>query len=206
MAERTRIAREMHDVVAHGLSVMIVQADGARYAAAANPTAVGPALETIATTGRESLAEMRQLLGLLREDADSGTRPLPGLPEIPWLLAQAEASGTPVTADLPDPLPAVSGTVGLACYRLVQEALTNVRKHAGPHARVDVRLWVEDGRLHLLLIDTGRGAAAAGDGQGHGLIGMRERIHAVGGEFSAGPRRGGGFEVTAQIPLGEKVL
>lgn len=205
MDERTRIAREMHDVVAHGLSVMVVQADGARYAAPANPDAVGPALETIAATGRQSLADMRQLLGLLREDAEAGTRPLPGLAEVPWLLAQAEAAGTPITATLPDPLPQVPPTVGLTCYRLVQEALTNVRKHAGADAAAVVRLASDGRTLRLEITDDGHGASAPDDGSGLGLSGMRERVGAVGGELRTGPTSGGGFEVAARIPVADDV-
>lgn len=201
MDERTRIARELHDVVAHGLSVMIVQADGARYAAAGDPQAVLPALETISETGRSSLAEMRQMLGLLREQTDADTRPLPSLAELPWLLGQAEAAGTTVERRLPDPLPAVPATIGLVVYRLVQEALTNVRKHAGPAATVEVRLDHEPGRLSVTVADDGRGASAVDDGSGMGLVGMRERVAAVAGTVQTGPRPGGGFLVSARIPL-----
>lgn len=201
MDERARIARELHDVVAHGLSVMIVQADGARYAAAGDPQAVLPALETISETGRSSLAEMRQMLGLLREEEEAETRPLPSLAELPWLLGQAEAAGTRIEQRLPDPMPQVPPTTGLVVYRLVQEALTNVRKHAGPAARVDVRLDHEPGRLSVTVADDGRGASAVDDGSGMGLLGMRERVAAVGGTVETGPRPGGGFLVSAWIPL-----
>ena len=129
--ERSRIAREMHDVVAHGLSVIVIQADGARYAAAKDPEVAVGTLETISATGRESLTEMRRLLGLLR-DGDTGVTPQPGLDDVRHLVDEARAAGTRVEATLPDPAPEVPDGVGLAAYRIVQEALTNVRKHAGP--------------------------------------------------------------------------
>ena len=139
--ERSRIAREMHDVVAHGLSVIVVQADGARYAAAKDPDVAVGTLETISTTGREALTEMRRLLGLLR-DGDTGVAPQPGLADVRHLVDEARAAGTRVDADLPEAAPDVPDGVALAAYRIVQESLTNVRKHAGPGARVTVRVAV----------------------------------------------------------------
>jgi signal transduction histidine kinase len=199
--ERALIAREMHDVVAHGLSVMVVQADGARYAAAADPASVVPALETISTTGREALTEMRQMLGLLRTDEDAGVRPQPGLAGIPALLEEARRAGIVLDASLPsEETPDVPDGVGLTAYRLVQEALTNVRKHAGPGVNVEITLTVDD-QLAVDVRDDGRGASAHDDGKGLGLLGMRERVAAHGGTFTAGPRRGGGFGVSARIPL-----
>lgn len=200
--ERARIAREMHDVVAHGLSVIVVQADGARYAAAKDPQVAVDTLETVAATGRESLQEMRRLLGLLRT-GESGVRPQPTLADIQHLVAEAVASGTSVDTDLPDPLPATGDGVGLAAYRFVQEALTNVRKHAGPGAAVDLRMVVEGATLVVTVEDDGRGAASSGPGQvsGLGLVGMRERVGVHGGEVTAGPRLGGGWSVGARIPL-----
>jgi signal transduction histidine kinase len=198
--ERARIAREMHDVVAHGLSVMVVQADGARYAAAADPASVVPALETISSTGRGALTEMRQMLGLLRTDEDAGVRPQPGLAGIPALLEEARSAGVVVDASLPAADRDVPDGVGLTAYRLLQEALTNVRKHAGPGAHVEVRVTVDD-EVSVDVRDDGRGASASDDGKGLGLLGMRERVAAHGGSFAAGPRRGGGFEVSARIPL-----
>ncbi|WP_181312012.1 sensor histidine kinase [Nocardioides campestrisoli] len=197
--ERSRIAREMHDVVAHGLSVIVVQADGARYAAAKDPDVAVRTLETIGVTGREALTEMRRLLGLLRS-GDSGVRPQPGLGDLPHLLDEARAAGMDLEAKLPDPEQAASVPegVGLAAYRIVQEALTNVRKHAGPAAAV--RVSVEVGREVLLEVcDDGRGAAAS-PGDGHGLVGMRERAAVHGGSVQAGPAPGGGFTVRARIP------
>lgn len=191
----------MHDVVAHGLSVMVVQADGARYQLDRDPAVAGRALETIASTGRDSLQEMRQMLGLLRaDDATTGTRPQPGLADLEFLLDQAPGSGVVVEAHLTDDLPAVSQGIGPAIYRIVQEALTNVRKHAGPDTHVRVEVHAEGGRLEVLVTDDGRGAGALSDGQGHGIIGMRERATVHGGRLDAGPRSGGGFEVRASLP------
>ena len=199
--ERSRIAREMHDVVAHGLSVIVVQADGARYAAAKDPAVAVGTLETVAATGREALTEMRRLLGLLRA-GDTGVRPLPGLADLRHLVADAEAAGTRIEADLPEELPEVSDGVGLATYRIVQEALTNVRKHAGPD--VTVRLRVAVGRdVEIDVRDDGHGAAASSDGRGLGLPGMRERATLHGGTLDAGPAPGGGFVVSARIPVRE---
>lgn len=202
--ERARIAREMHDVVAHGLSVIVVQADGARYAAAQDPDVAVTTLGTIAGTGRSSLAEMRRLLGLLRTE-DSGVRPQPRLDDVPHLVEEAVAAGTRVEAELPATWPAVSEGVGLAAYRVVQEALTNVRKHAGPQATVRLRVTVEAAAVRLHVADDGRGAAGdpvtSPDGTGHGLVGMRERVGVHGGELRAGPATGGGWVVDARIPL-----
>ncbi|MCW2758525.1 MAG: hypothetical protein JWO46_2271 [Nocardioidaceae bacterium] len=199
--ERARIAREMHDVVAHGLSVMVVQADGARYQLDRDPERVGRALETIAGTGRESLHEMRRMLGLLRADAEeNGTRPQPGLADLPYLLDQDPGPGITVEADVADDLPQVGQGVGLAAYRIVQEALTNVRKHAGPGTHVTVSVHADHGRLAIAVDDDGRGASAPSDGAGHGITGMRERVIVHGGRLDAGPRPGGGFAVHASLP------
>ena len=197
--ERSRIAREMHDVVAHGLSVIVVQADGARYAAAKDPAVAVGTLETISAAGREALTEMRRLLGLLRE-GDTGVAPQPGLGDVRHLVEEARTAGMRVTADLPDPVPEVPDGVALAAYRIVQEALTNVRKHAGPDASVEVR--VTAGRVIAIDVrDDGRGAAAGADGRGLGLVGMRERAAVHGGTLEAGPAPGGGFAVSARLPL-----
>jgi signal transduction histidine kinase len=204
--ERARIAREMHDVVAHGLSVMIVQADGARYAVDQSPQLAARALETIAATGRESLAEMRRMLGLLRsDDALTGTEPQPGLEDLAELVAQAVESGMRLSADITEPLPAVAPGIGLTVYRCAQEALTNTRKHAGPDVEVHLSVRVIGADLVVEVLDDGRGAAADGDGQGHGLVGMRERVAVHGGHLEAGPRPGGGFAVRVRIPLLFKV-
>ena len=198
-AERTRIARELHDVVAHSLSVVIAQADGGRYAAGHDPGAAISALQTIAKTAREAQAEMRRALGVLGDRPDELLRPQPGVEELDELVAGTREAGLTVRLvheGLPRPLAPASG---LAVYRVVQEALTNVLKHAGPRASARVVLGWEADHVTLLVRDDGTGAAAPGDGRGRGVAGMRERVHARGGTFSAG-RAGGGFEVWATIP------
>lgn len=199
--ERARIAREMHDVVAHGLSVIVVQADGARYAAAHDPEIATRTLETVAETGREALTEMRRMLGLLRS-GDTGTRPQPRLDDLALLVAEAQTAGDAVEATLPTPGSTdVPAGVALTAYRVVQEALTNVRKHAGPGARARVVVSV-GAAVEVLVEDDGRGAAAdGGDGAGLGLVGMRERVLVHGGALEAGPRPGGGFRLSARLPL-----
>ena len=198
--ERARIAREMHDVVAHGLSVIVIQADGAGYAAAKDPQVAIDTLARIGATGRESLTEMRRLLGLLR-GGDSGVRPQPGLADVTHLVTDARATGARLDADLPEPWPTVPEGAGLAAYRIVQEALTNVRKHAGPDAEVTVRVGVVAGAIVIEVLDVGRGGAAPSDGAGLGVLGMRERAESRGGTLRAAPASGGGFTVSARIPL-----
>nr|WP_206326150.1 sensor histidine kinase [Streptomyces sp. N502] len=209
-AERARIARELHDVVAHNVSVMVVQADGAAYVLDSAPDQAKKALETISSTGRQALAEMRRLLGVLRtgEHQESGEYvPQPDVQQIEDLVEQCRVSGLPVDFKIegtPRPLP--SG-VELTAYRIVQEALTNTRKHGGPNAGASVRLVYFDDGLGLLIEDDGKGAPhelyeeGGLDGQGHGLIGMRERVGMVGGTLDAGPRPGGGFRISALLPL-----
>ncbi len=209
-AERARIARELHDVVAHNVSVMVVQADGAAYVLDAAPDQAKKALETISSTGRQALAEMRRLLGVLRtgEHQESGEYvPQPDVEQIDELVQQCRTAGLPVDFKVegtPRPLP--SG-VELTAYRIVQEALTNTRKHGGPNAGASVRLVYFDDGLGLLVEDDGKGAPhelyeeGGADGQGHGLIGMRERVGMVGGTLDAGPRPGGGFRISALLPL-----
>ena len=206
-AERARIAREMHDVVAHGLSVIVVQADGARYAAAQNPAAATGALETISSTGREALTEMRRMLGLLRATEESGApteldglEPQPGLAQVEALVAQVRDAGLAVTLTVDGAARALPHLVELTAYRAVQESLTNVLKHAGPSAQAWVALSYDGDGLEVRVSDDGRGSAAAGDGRGHGLAGMRERIAVSGGRLRAGPRPGGGFEVLVRLP------
>ncbi|MEU0440152.1 sensor histidine kinase [Streptomyces sp. NPDC006186] len=209
-AERARIARELHDVVAHNVSVMVVQADGAAYVLDTAPDQAKKALETISSTGRQALAEMRRLLGVLRtgEHQEAGEYvPQPDVRQIEDLVEQCRGSGLPVDFKIegtPRPLP--SG-VELTAYRIVQEALTNTRKHGGPNAGASVRLVYFDDGLGLLVEDDGKGAPhelyeeGGFDGQGHGLIGMRERVGMVGGTLDAGPRPGGGFRISALLPL-----
>lgn len=193
--ERTRIAREMHDVVAHGLSVVIVQADGARYAAQKDPQVAVQTLDTVASVGRDALTEMRRLLGLLRGTEDPALAPQPRLEDIPSLVTADDR----VDLHLPDPVPQVPDGVALTAYRLVQESLTNVRKHAGPQARASVRLSVEADALDVEVVDDGRGGANDGTG-GLGLLGMRERVEVHDGTLEVGPAPGGGWSVRARIP------
>ena len=201
-AERARIARELHDVIAHNVSVMVVQADGASYALDSSPERARQALGAIASTGRQALAEMRRMLGVLRSDDDTtGVVPLPGIEQLGELLEQTRASGLAVSftvQGVPGPLP---GGLALAAYRIIQESLTNTRKHGGPQASARVLLRYCEDALVLTITDDGRGAAAVTDGAGHGLIGMRERVSVYGGSLEAGPRPGGGYQVTARLPL-----
>jgi signal transduction histidine kinase len=197
--ERARIAREMHDVVAHGLSMIVVQADGARYAARESPAAATDALETISVTGREALDEMRRMLGLLRADDGTDLHPQPGLADLDALVTETRTAGTRVDATLPAPRTHVPDGVALTTYRVLQEALTNVRKHAGPDVTVRVEVSVADD-VRLVVEDDGRGAAVTDDGRGLGLVGMRERVAVHGGVVEAGPRPGGGFRVAARLP------
>ncbi|NBE53556.1 sensor histidine kinase [Streptomyces boluensis] len=209
-AERARIARELHDVVAHNVSVMVVQADGAAYVMDTAPDQAKKALETISGTGRQALAEMRRLLGVLRtgEQRESGEYvPQPDVEQIDELVEQVRSSGLDIDFRIegtPRPLP--SG-VELTAYRIVQEALTNTRKHGGANAGASVRIVYFDDGLGLLVEDDGQGAPhelyedGGADGRGHGLIGMRERVGMVGGTLDAGPRPGGGFRISALLPL-----
>jgi signal transduction histidine kinase len=210
--ERARIAREMHDIVAHSLSVIIAQADGGRYAGQAEPAAAVRSLTTIAETGRAALVDMRRLLGVLRtdepdepDDVPTGRlpalRPQPAVDEVADLVDQVRASGLEVSMvrmGTPRTLP--PGT-GVAVYRICQESLTNVLKHAGPAAHATVLLQWGARSLILEVNDDGRGAAAADDGAGQGAVGMRERAAMLGGTLTLGPRPGGGFRVRTEIPI-----
>jgi signal transduction histidine kinase len=205
-AERSRIARELHDVVAHHMSVMVVQAGAARAVAGKDPAATAEALEQIEASGRAGLVEMRRLLDVLKSDApDEGRAPQPGLARLAELLDAMRATGLPVEAVVvgtPHPLPP---GLDLSAYRIVQEALTNALKHAGDaHTRVVLR-YAPDA-LEIEVADDGRGPGAdAGTDGGRGLIGMRERVQLFGGTLDSGPRPGGGFLVRARLPLVEEV-
>lgn len=209
--ERSHIAREMHDIVAHSLSVMIAQADGARYAAVADPAVATSTLGTIAETGRGSLREMRRLLGVLRNDNDAPTRPLPTLAEVPALVETVRRAGLDVTlTHLGTPRRQLPAGAELTVYRVVQEALTNVLKHAGPRASAYVYLsWTGKG-LEVTIDDDGRGAASdrigydtGSSSPGQGIRGMAERLKLYDGTVETGPLTGGGFRVHAQIPYTE---
>jgi len=196
---RNQIARELHDVVAHSLSVMVVQAEGGYALATKKPEAAQAALRTIATTGREALGEMRRIVAVLREGDDAESEPfapLPTLVDIPRLVEKTGASLT-VTGQTPD----VPAALGLTAYRVVQEALTNVLKHAGADA--DPQVTVAYGRtgIDLEIIDSGLGAQATTDGRGHGQRGMVERLSAHGGTIEVGPEDDKGYRVHAWLPL-----
>jgi len=201
--ERARIARELHDVVAHHISMVAVQAETARLTTPGLPAAGAQRLSSIGDTARAALTEMRRLLGVLREDTETATadrQPQPGLRQLNELLdAARDASGTGTRLILRGPPVALDPGVELAAYRIIQEALTNARRHA-PGAAVDVELHYADDALRVRVRDNGPGPPPAPRAGGHGLPGMRERAVAVGGELRTGPAPGGGFLVTARLP------
>ncbi|GAA0429450.1 two-component sensor histidine kinase [Acrocarpospora corrugata] len=203
-AERARIARELHDVVAHNVSVIVVQADGAGFAIDNDPEQARRAVQAISATGRQALTEMRRLVGVLRDDTAAGEeyQPQPGLGQLEELVRQVRVSGLPVDMTVDGDLSGLPEGEQLVIYRIVQEALTNTLKHGGPGARAGVR--VEAGRQEIVIrvMDDGRGAAARVSEGGHGLIGMRERVTMYGGTMDAAPRTGGGFLVVARLPAG----
>ena len=204
-AERARIARELHDVVAHAVSVIVVQADGAAYAVHSNPELAERAVQTISATGREALAEMRRLLGVLRGEDGGGERtPQPGTQSLAELAERVRAVGLPVRLDIVGNVDDLPAGVGLGIYRIVQEALTNSIKHAGPGTAASVKVARVWDRVELSISDNGRNKAGAliGVSGGNGLIGMRERALMFGGTLEAGPRPGGGWQVTASLPFG----
>jgi signal transduction histidine kinase len=202
--ERAAIARELHDVVAHSLAVMIVQADGGRYAFDQDPDKARQALNTVAATGRDALEDMRRLVGVLRSPTEEPRedRKKITLAELATLVDGARNAGLTVELDsaLPDQLPPA---VELAVYRIAQEGLTNVLRHAGPGAKVGLCLKHQDDRITLSLIDDGGTPQriATVDGQGHGIPGMRERVAVHGGTLTAGPLVDGGWSVLAEIPV-----
>jgi signal transduction histidine kinase len=202
-AERTRIARELHDVVAHSVSVMVVQAGSARLQLQRDPAAAEVALRAVEATGREALGELRQLLGVLRAAEEAGDiDPQPGLAAVDELVAQLRQSGLDVTVDVSGARRVLPPGLDLSAYRIVQEALTNVLKHAG-RTTVAVQIYYGPDQLDLQ-ISNGRGAPAVrAAGGGHGLVGMRERVALFSGRLEAGPRPDGGYLVRATLPLPE---
>jgi signal transduction histidine kinase len=193
--ERARMARELHDIVSHNLSVVVLQAAGARAAGASAGT-----LEKIERSGREALVEMRRLLGVLREDSsDASLTPQPGIADIHVLAASVRAAGVPVELEVDGDYGTLPPAVELSAYRIVQEALTNVLKHA-KRAHAEVRVRRDGDVLTVEVLDDGVRTSAAGTG-GHGLVGMRERVALFGGELHAGPRSEGGFAVHATLPV-----
>ena len=198
--ERARIARELHDVVSHSLGVMLVQAEAADAIAEPDDARVRERLGRIRSSGRDALADMRRVLGLLRdEDAGVDAEPQPGTARLPDLLERTRATGLQVELRVDGEPPPLSPSADLALYRIVQEGLTNTLRHA--HAtRVDVEIRYCVDAVEVAIADDGRGRTA-GAGGGHGLVGMRERAALYGGVVRAGNRAGGGFEVHARLPL-----
>lgn len=197
-AERGRISRELHDVVAHALSVVVLQAQGAQAELDRRPDRSREALGAIVETGRTALSEIRLLLGALGQDAPDW-EPQPGAERLPRLAADIRAAGTPVEFLVEGEPRPLSSTVDLAAYRIVQESLTNVLKHAGQRASVTIVMRYEPETLEIEVTDDGN-AAEPPSGTGHGLEGMRERVNVLGGTFDAGPRPEGGFAVRATLP------
>jgi signal transduction histidine kinase len=198
-AERARIARELHDVVAHNVSVMVVQADGAGFALDSDPEEARQAVRNISKTGRAALAEMRRLVGVLRDEAGhTDYTPQPGLDQLEELVRGSAVPARLRVAGAPAELPEGQQ---LAIYRIVQEALTNALKHGGPGVHALVEIEYSGPELVVRVTDDGRGVAAPRSPDGHGLIGMRERVGMYGGAVWAGPRPGGGFQVLARLPM-----
>jgi signal transduction histidine kinase len=200
--ERLRIARELHDIVAHKLSIVVVQAQAAqRVRDAAQARGL---MATVEEIGRSALEEMRQLLGALRppeeEPATAPPQPQPGLAALDALLDQVRAAGLPVTLTLSGDSVRLPDAVDLTAYRIVQEALTNALKHAGP-AHASIHLHYGRGRVDITVADDGQGMATSVPGSGHGLTGMRERATLLGGALQAGPQPGGGFRVSVTLPI-----
>ncbi len=203
--ERSRIARELHDVVAHSVSLMIIQAGAARRSISTAPDQAEDALHSLEATGRQAMDELRRVLGVLRTSSSAITdggrlSPQPSLRQVRELV-----DGDPTlhvvlleTGDVPEDIPP---SVELSLFRVVQEALTNVRKHAGPVRHVGVTVAYEPNRIKVLVVDDGRGASVALNEHGHGLVGMRERMALCGGSVFAGPKQGGGWQVRASAPL-----
>ncbi|MFC8131114.1 sensor histidine kinase [Streptomyces sp. NPDC057302] len=212
LEERARIARELHDVVAHHMSVITVQADSAPYRLDGLPDAAREEFGSIAASARESLTEMRRLLAVLRSEGVPGERtPQPGLSRLPHLVEATVRAGIPIDLSRPEltvltQLAAVTPAVDLSAYRIVQEALSNVMRHA-PGARTTITVTLDEENLLILVVNgppTAKPDSLEHSGTGHGLVGMRERVRLVGGTVDAGPLPDGGFRVAAQLPLLKK--
>jgi signal transduction histidine kinase len=204
--ERLRLARELHDVVAHAISVIAVQSGVGAHVADTQPAEAAKALVAIEATSRAALEELRRLLGVLRQGSEpqGELTPVPGLADLDSLLAEVAKAGLAVRLRVDGTPAQLPAGLDLSAYRIVQEALTNVVKHAGP-ARAQVKICFRDQDVTVEVTDDGRGVTApTGDGPvgvGHGLIGMRERVAAFGGDLEVGPYPGGGFRVAARLPL-----
>jgi signal transduction histidine kinase len=196
--ERQRIARELHDVVAHAISVVVLQSRGGRKVLDSDPAAAREAFDAIERTSSQALEEMRRLLGLLRAEDEPALLAQPTLERVGTLAGELRASGLPVEVVVEGEPVALPPGVDVSAYRIVQEALTNALKHAGP-ARARVRVAYEADSVLVEVSDDGTGAGN-GNGTGHGLVGIRERVAIVGGELEAGPQAGGGYAVSARLP------
>lgn len=204
--ERARVARDLHDIVSHNLSIVVVQAAGGRARTDADASGTAATLEKIEASGRQALVEMRRLLGVLRTDDQTAPgspamlAPTPGIDDLQPLIDTMRAAGVDVSLAVETEGGQVPAAVGASVYRIVQEALTNVLKHAGPCPRVDVAVRGGDRELTVTVTDNGCGPHGT-SGLGHGLRGMRERVALLGGEFDAGGRAGAGFAVSARLPV-----
>jgi signal transduction histidine kinase len=201
-AERARIARELHDVVAHHVSVMTVQAGAVRRVLKPDQEREREALVSVEETGRQALTEMRRLLGVLKQEGEApALAPQPGMETLEILLDQVREAGLPVELSVEGQPAKLPPGVDLSAYRIIQEALTNALKHAGP-ARAWVVVRYDEGNLILEVANDGDTATSANNDGGHGLVGMRERVAVYGGELESGPRPGGGYAVRARLPIG----
>jgi signal transduction histidine kinase len=197
--ERLRIARELHDVIGHSISLIAIQSEAAARSARSNPDAVPVFLSAISAASRQVLAEMRGVLAVLRPDAEAELSPQPGLEQVGELVASLRAGGLETRLEA-EPMQLPPG-MALAVYRIVQESLTNVLKHAGADAKAGVTIIRSRGTVRVSVHDDGAGPSGRAPGTAHGIVGMRERAAAYGGTLRTGARPGGGFEVEASIPL-----
>ena len=196
----------MHDVVAHRVSVMTVQAGAAKTVVADDPKGALQAMGAVEQAGRQALNELRHLLGVLRPEAEvDGLGPQPGLADVPRLVDQFREAGLDVSLTMDGVQTDLPARVDLSAYRIVQEALTNVLKHAGPNAQTKARLSIDRREVAIEVLDNGHGVTAL-PGSGHGIAGMRERAQLLGGSLDAGLRPGGGFRVVAHLPIGEEPI
>jgi signal transduction histidine kinase len=203
--ERLRIAQDLHDVVAHSMGVIAVQAGVGAHVIESDPVEAKKSLEAISLTSRTTLAEIRRMLGGLRDDAGVAYAPAPGLADLERLVQQICAAGVDAHVTWEGTRAELPPGIDLTAYRIVQESLTNVLKHAGPEVHADVTIRYDDGALDLEVVDDGRGVNGRASAGGHGLMGMRERVGVYGGSFEAGPQAGGGFRIAARLPYGEGV-
>ena len=200
--ERLRIARELHDIIGHSIGLIAIQSEAAARSARSNPDAVPAFLSRISAASRQALAEMRGVLAVLRPDAEAELSPQPGLDQVDELVASLRAGGLETRLEV-ERMHLPLG-VALAVYRIVQESLTNVLKHAGADAKADVTIIRSGGTVRVSVHDDGAGPSGRAPGTAHGIVGMRERVAAYGGTLRTGARPGGGFEVEASIPLPEQ--